>query len=166
MPGFVFAVTLAAAVFFAGDPAPACNDQNPHSHMDARGAAVMGFDQDTTTHHFRLYEDGGAIDVAVKDAADVGDRDAIRSHLPHISTMFAQGNFDAPMLVHDATNVPGTADLAQLKDRIRYRYTETPGGGRVDIVTTDAAAVQAVHEFLRFQIAEHKTGDTVTVQKR
>jgi hypothetical protein len=30
---------------------------------------VMGFDLDKTAHHFYLYEDGGAIDIAVKDAA-------------------------------------------------------------------------------------------------
>src|SRR5262245_58002094 len=55
--------------------------QNPHPGMDQRGAAVMGFDQGKTTHHFYLYDDGGAIDVAVKDQADTSNRDAIRSHL-------------------------------------------------------------------------------------
>ena len=38
--------------------------------------------------------------------------------------------------------------------------------GRVDIVTTDAAALAGVHEFLRYQIAEHKTGDPATVRTR
>jgi len=47
-------------------------------------AAVMGFDQDKTTHHFYLFEDGGAIDVSVKDSADAKNRDAIRGHLPHM----------------------------------------------------------------------------------
>ena len=140
--------------------------QNPHPGMDQRGAAVMGFDQARTAHHFYLYEDGGAIDVAVKDQADTVNRDAIRSHLPHIAMLFHQGDFGAPMLVHDSKNVPGIAALARLNAKISYVYAETPAGGRVDISTTDPAALKAVHEFLEFQIADHKTGDSLEIRKR
>lgn len=133
--------------------------------MDARGAMVMGFDQKKTTHHFRLYEDGGAIDVSVNDLKDATNRDAIRAHLPHIAQMFGGGNFDAPMEVH-AQHVPGTEELAKLKDRVSYTYVETPGGGRVDIVTKDKDALAAVHKFLTFQISDHKTGDATRVTKR
>ena len=125
----------------------------------------MGFDQEKTTHHFYLYSDGGAIDVAVNDAADKTNLDAIRGHLPHIAMMFSQGNFEAPMLVHD-TNVPGTAEMGKLKDRITYRYADTPKGGRVNMITTDAEALKAVHAFLKFQITDHKTGDSLEVRKR
>ena len=130
------------------------------------GAMVMGFDQDKTVHHFLLFEDGGAIDIAVKDAADAKNRDAIRSHLPHIAMMFGTGDFNAPMLVHDSKDVPGTAALATLKDKIAYAYVETPKGGRVNILTKDKAALAAVHEFLGFQIREHHTGDSLTATKR
>jgi hypothetical protein len=136
-----------------------------HAQMNARGAHVMGFDQDQTVHSFRLHADGGAIDIRTKDAADTVNRDAIRSHLPHIAQMFAEGNFSAPMLIHD-TDVPGTKQMAAGKDRIRFAYVETARGGRVDIFTTDAAALQAVHAFLRFQIQDHRTGDSTAVTKR
>jgi hypothetical protein len=46
-----------------------------------------------------------AIDVSVNDPADTKNRDAIRSHLPHITMMFGSGDFDAPMLVHDSKTV-------------------------------------------------------------
>ena len=88
--------------------------QTHHGSVDQRGAHVMGFDQSKTTHHFVLYEDGGVIEVSVKDAANTTDLNAIRGHLPHIAKMFGAGNFEAPMLVHD-TNVPGTADMAKMK---------------------------------------------------
>lgn len=133
--------------------------------MNQRGAQVMGFDQEKTTHHFYLYTDGGAIDVSVKDAADKSNLDAIRGHLPHIAMMFGQGSFDAPMMVHD-TKVPGTAELAKLKDRVVYKYVETSTGGRVGITTTDSEALKAVHAFLTFQITDHKTGDVLEVKKR
>jgi hypothetical protein len=137
-----------------------------HHAVDRRGAAVMGFDQGATTHHFLLFTDGGAIDVGANDAADAKNRDAIRSHLPHIAMMFGGGDFAAPMLVHDSTDVPGTAVMAARKDRIRYQYVETTKGGRVNIVTTDAEALAAVHAFLRFQIADHKTGDSTAIRTR
>ena len=50
--------------------------------------------------------------------------------------------------------------------RLRFVYVETPGGGRVDILTSDAEAIAAVHEFMRFQIRDHGTGDTTAVTKR
>jgi len=140
--------------------------QDPHQSMNHRGAAVMGFDQTQTAHHFYLFDDGGAIDIVVKDAANTKDRDAIRSHLPHIAMMFEEGNFDAPMLVHDTKDVPGIKALTAAKEKIRYVYAETPNGGRVDIVTRDPKALSALHEFLRYQIKEHETGDAVTVSKR
>jgi hypothetical protein len=80
---------------------------------------VMGFDQDKTTHHFLLFPDGGAIDVAANEASDLESREAIRSHLPHIAVMFGEGNFEAPMLVHD-TEVPGTAELSKRTDLVEY----------------------------------------------
>jgi hypothetical protein len=132
----------------------------------SHAAMAMGFDQEKTAHHFYLYPDGGAIDVSVKDASDRKNLDAIRAHLPHIAEMFKSGDFSAPMLVHQTAAVPGAEDLKRAKDRLGYRYRETPAGGRVEIETTDAAALKAVHAFLRFQITDHKTGDSLEVKPR
>lgn len=140
--------------------------QDPPQGMSDRGAMVMGFDQDRTAHHFYLYEDGGAIDISVKDPSDTKNRDAIRSHLPHIAMMFGAGDFDAPMLVHDTRDVPGIGVLRTRKGQIRYVYADTSNGGRVDIVTTDAQALAALHDFLKYQIKEHQTGDSGAVGKR
>jgi len=153
-------ITVVAAF---GQQAPPERDH--HHAVNERGQRVMGFDQEKTTHHFLLYSDGGAIDVSANEAGDVASRDAIRSHLPHIASMFGEGNFRAPMLVHD-TDVPGTAVLSKRKDRLVYEYVETSRGGRVDIVTTDQTALRALHEFLRFQIRDHRTGDSMEVSKR
>ena len=140
--------------------------QEHHTAMDKRGAQVMGFDQALTTHQFILFTDGGAIDVSVKDASDTKNLAAIRSHLPRIAKMFGEGHFDAPMLVHDSKDVPGTRTMADRKMTIQYQYVETPSGGRVNIVTADPESLSAVHDFLRFQIADHQTGDSTAVQKR
>jgi hypothetical protein len=157
-------VQPAGGAGWAAQQPPSAHDAH-HAAVEARGTRVMGFDQQRTAHHFRLYDDGGAIDVAVVDPANAADRDAIRQHLPHIAVLFAQGRFDAPMLVH-ATAVPGTEDLARLRTEVTYSFVETPAGGRVDIATRHPDALAALHRFLAFQIADHRTGDPTTVGRR
>ena len=125
----------------------------------------MGFSHEKTTHHFRLYSDGGACEVSANDSKDTTSIDQIRMHLAHIAGMFAAGNFDAPMLIQDRTP-PGVPELKRLKSEIRYQFEKTDNGGRVLITTGNAGALRAVHEFLRFQIADHRTGDPAAVSKR
>jgi hypothetical protein len=161
-----FISILSVATVLVSHQALVVAEQDHHAAMDKRGAKVMGFDQGKTTHEFILFTDGGAIDVRVNAPSDTEDRQAIRSHLPHIAKMFGSGDFDAPMLVHDSADVPGTKVMSARKHMIRYEYVETPNGGRVNIVTTDREALDAVHAFLRFQIADHKTGDSPTVRRR
>ena len=136
--------------------------QHHMDEMNKRGDRAMGFDHLKTTHHFLLASDGGTIKVEANDAKDDLSRDQIRMHLHHISMMFAEGNFDIPMLVH-AENPPGVDVMKQLKSEITYEYRETERGALVQISTENAQALQAVQEFLRYQIKEHQTGDPLEV---
>jgi hypothetical protein len=138
------------------------HDDSTSSSMDERGEKGMGFSPTTTTHHFLLNTDGGAIQVEANDPADTSTRDNIRMHLTHIVKAFATGDFAIPMFVHDAVP-PGVPVMKQLKDKIRYKFEETPGGARLVIATADPDALAAIQQFLRFQIAEHKTGDVTVV---
>ena len=79
-------------------------------------------------------------------------------HLGHIAKMFGAGNFKAPMLIHDQIP-PGVPTMQKLKIEIRYKFEETEQGARIRISTNSPEALQAVYDFLRFQIKEHKTGD-------
>ena len=126
--------------------------------VNARGEAAMGFSQTETAHHFRLTRDGGLIQVEARDPADAANRDRIRQHLARVARMFAAGDFDTPLLVH-ARTPPGAAAMSRLKAEIVYAYEETERGGRVRITAKSAEALAAVHEFLRFQIEDHQTGD-------
>lgn len=143
-------------------------DEHPISHdgmkeMDARGDKAMGFAQNKTTHHFRLLADGGAIEVEANDSQDQASREQIRQHLSHIAQAFSAGDFTAPMFIHDQTP-PGVAVMKQLKTEIRYEFENTARGGRVNIKTDNPEARAAVHDFLRFQIKEHQTGDALGVK--
>jgi hypothetical protein len=149
-------------------PMAACPMMKKHGHdmakMNERGDQGMGFSQEKTTHHFYLTKTGGVIQVETNDTKDVASRDQIREHLGHIAMMFAEGNFDTPMFIHDQTPA-GVTDMQRLKSVISYRYEETKQGGRVIISSADSQAVAAVQSFLRFQITEHKTGDPLEVSR-
>jgi hypothetical protein len=146
-------------------PHPDCPMMKQHdmAAMNERGDHGMGFSQEKTTHHFYLTKTGGIIQVEANDEKDTVSRGQIRQHLGHIAMMFAEGNFDTPMFVHDQVP-PGVTEMQRLKSAISYKYEETERGGRVLISTDDRQAVAAVQSFLRFQITEHKTGDTLEVK--
>jgi len=137
----------------------ASTDHEHASHdLDQRGEQGMGFNQKSTTHHFLLKDDGGIIQVTANSAEDRAAVDQIRKHLQHIAREFQSGDFNIPMFVHDQTP-PGVQLMKKLNNQISYTYAEVENGGRVEISSQQPEAVAAVHEFLKFQITEHRTGD-------
>jgi hypothetical protein len=133
--------------------------------VEKHGDQAMGFSHDKTTHHFRIYTDGGAIEVTVNEAKDDANIQAIRSHLKHIAGMFSDNNFSIPMFVHDQVP-PGVPVMTEKQAEITYSYEELPAGGRVRIKTTNPDALKAVHDFLRFQIEDHHTGDATDISNQ
>ena len=133
-----------------------------HAKVDERGDHVMGFDHTKTSHHFRLSRSGGSIEASVNDPDDAASRDAIRGHLAHIARIFSEGDFEAPMLIHDRVP-PGVPTMKSKKAVIDWNYEDTATGGRVRITTKDAGALAAIHEFLKFQIEDHGTGDSTGI---
>jgi hypothetical protein len=137
--------------------------ETDHAAVNQRGDKVMGFSHEKTTHHFLLNNNGGVIEVTANDPQDVASRDLIRQHLRHIAKKFAAGDFTAPMLIH-AQTPPGVPVLQKLKAAVKYQFEEIEKGGRVRLSTNDTQALVAIHEFLRFQIKDHKTGDSGQVE--
>jgi hypothetical protein len=139
------------------------SETSHHATVDKNGDKAMGFSHDTTTHHFRMAEDGGAIEVTANDPQDKTNAKAIRSHLTHIAVMFGKADFSMPMFIHDEVP-PGVTTMKLLQAKIHYRYEEIPFGGRVRIESSDPVALAAIHDFLRFQITDHQTGDSLAVE--
>ena len=155
------------AVSLVATPLAAQDHQSCPLHQAHRTAAVdhrhqqeTGLPSDGIVHHFLLSDDGGSIRLEVKDARRTDDRDRVRGHLQTIARAFAAGDFSLPARIHDRVP-PGVEGMKARQDAIRYTFAETPGGGTVTIASTDAAAVEAIHDFLRFQIDDHATGDPV-----
>jgi hypothetical protein len=165
-------ILLLCAVPLAAAPATAQEAEHDHANcpmhaqhmkdsmkdMDQRGDATMGFDHERTTHHFLITDQGGVIQVEANDSKDTESRDQIRHHLADIAGKFASGDFSDPAKIHDRV-LPGVPEMIRRKDAITWRYEEKERGGQVVITTADPAARSAVHDFLRAQIADHRTGD-------
>jgi hypothetical protein len=134
------------------------------AEMKQHGQMAMGFDQDKATHHFTLTATGGAIAVAANDPADHVTRDQIQAHLQEIAAAFGRGDFEKPLMTHGEVP-PGVSGMQRHKGEITYTFERTERGGLVQIATPNADALNAVHDFLRYQIKEHATGDPVSVQK-
>ncbi len=69
------------------------------------------------------------------------------------------------MLIH-AQTPPGVTVMKRLKAEIKYQFGERERGGRVRITTNNTEAIAAIWEFLRFQIRDHRTGDSTEVSHR
>jgi Ni/Co efflux regulator RcnB len=163
-----FAVAAYSSVTIQHESHQSAKEKSDHQHsqhhaeMNKRGDHAMGFSQEKTTHHFRMFKDGGAIEVTANSAADKESLNQIRMHLSHIARMFSEGNFSTPMLVHDELP-PGAKVMAEMKAEITYKFEEKESGGQVRISTGNSQALSAIHQFLRYQIKEHQTGDSIEI---
>jgi len=116
---------------------------------------TFGMEHTASTHAFPILADGGAIELRANRAEDKETVAMIRTHLQKIVDQFRGGDFSTPAFVHGYP--PGGVDeMTRLRDKIVYRYESLPTGGRIRITTKNAEALAAVHEFLRFQVTEHR----------
>ena len=133
--------------------------------VNERGDHAMGFSHEKTTHHFHLTADGGVIEVTANDSNDAASEKQIRAHLSHIAKLFKEGDFSTPMFIHEEAP-PGVPTMKRLKADINYTVETIEFGARVRIATANAEAVEAIHEFLRYQIKDHQTGDSLETDKQ
>jgi hypothetical protein len=153
---------LCAGTAWAADQA-ACPMHAAHtgrSAVDHRHQETTGLPSDGVEHHFLLDEHGGSIRLEVKDADRVEARTRVRAHLQEIARAFAAGDFSMPSRIHGRLP-PGARTMTSRRASIAYAFAETPDGGSVTIATSDRVALGAIHEFLRFQIGDHETGDPI-----
>lgn len=154
--GFLLSLVLVDCGAEQPSPEPGSADETAFAELQERGREAMGVDQYTSTHVFDALPDGGRIELQ-RDGEDPEGVMTIRQHLQEVAGDFEQGDFRIPGLVH-AQEVPGTQVMAEKRAAIRYVYSDLPRGGEVRIITTDSAAVAAIHEFMAFQRQDHRAG--------
>lgn len=130
------------------------SDTQRQHEVARRGAQVMPFDLEQTTHLFQPLNDGGVQRVTAKDQKNDQQIRLIRTHLEEEAARFGHGDFSDPKKIH-GDDMPGVAELSRGAARIRVNYTELPNGAEIRYATTDTALIAAIHQWFHAQLHDH-----------
>lgn len=119
-----------------------------------RGAQVMPFDQNTTTHQFHGTDTGGIQTVTVNDPNDATNIALIQSHLRQEADAFAAGDYGDPAAIH-GQNMPGLAALQAGAKDVTVRYESLPDGARITFTTSNPTLIDALHAWFDAQLSDH-----------
>ena len=128
--------------------------QTRQGEVAARGAKVMPFDLEQTTHVFQKLDDGGLQKVIVKDPANKKQIALIQSHLKEESEKFRRSDFSDPAKIH-GEDMPGLAQLKAGAGKIDIRYTALPDGAQIRYTAKDPKLVTALHQWFAAQLSDH-----------
>lgn len=129
----------------------------------SRISRVAGFESERVNRHFYVLKNGGVTEVTVKDPADEATLKAIQTHLKKEAELYAKGNFE------NITAMYGKAPdsvvmMKKFRDEITYAMVPEENGAVIRMFTVNPQAKAAIHEYLKFQIDQLKTGDPTTPQ--
>jgi hypothetical protein len=124
------------------------------AEVAARGAQVMPFDLEQTTHVFQQLPDGGLQTVTAKDVANTQQIALIQAHLQEEAVKFRRGDFGDPATIH-GQDMPGLTDLKAGVAKIDVAYTALANGGQIRYATTDPTLIMALHHWFAAQVSDH-----------
>lgn len=119
-----------------------------------RGAAVMPFDLDATTHRFEPTATGLVQTVTADDPQDREQVALVHQHLEEEAARFARGDFDDPGAIH-GHDMPGLAELRAGAGDIDVELRRLDDGARIVFTTDDPELVRALHRWGEAQVADH-----------
>ncbi len=132
-----------------------------HGAMSARqadvaqkGAEVMPFDLNATTHVFEKTDAGGIQQVIADDPTDNAQIALIRTHLAEEAARFQTGDFHDPAMIHGA-DMAGLHELMMGAAQIEITYSDLPDGAQIVYTTDNAELVNALHSWFDAQVADH-----------
>ena len=126
------------------------------TEVGQRGAQVMPFDQNLTTHQFAKSATGGVETVTANDPNDRNQVTLVQDHLQHERDLFATGDFSDPMAIH-GHQMPGIADLQHgaTTGQMTVTYEALPAGARITYTAATPALVDTVHTWFDAQLMDH-----------
>jgi hypothetical protein len=133
--------------------------QTRQEEVAVKGAKVMPFNLEQTTHVFQKLDDGGLQKVVAKDPSNKKQIALIQSHLKEESEKFRIGDFSDPAKIH-GEDMPGLAQLKAGAAKIDVRYSALPDGAQIRYQAKDPKLVTAIHQWFSAQLSDH--GDHAT----
>lgn len=133
---------------------PGDEDTERQAEVAERGADVMPFDLQATTHRFTPVDSGLVQTVTADDAGDAEQVALVRDHLAHEAERFRAGDYGDPAAIH-GDDMPGLAELEAGAAAIVIAYEPIGAGGRISYTTDDPALVDALHRWAEAQVVDH-----------
>ncbi len=124
------------------------------AEVAAKGAQVMPFDLEQTTHSFEPKADGGLQTVVADDPQNQAQIDLIQVHLKEEATKFQAGDFSDPATIHGKA-MPGLSELSAGYSAIQIAYSPTSGGGQIRYTAQSDVLVKALHAWFAAQRSDH-----------
>ena len=120
----------------------------------ARGAEVMPFDLESTTHRFAEQDDGLTQTVVVDRPGDAEQLRLVRRHLREEAERFRDGDFGDPETIHGA-EMPGLDELRDHDGAVEVTYREVADGAVIEYTTAEPDLVAALHAWAAAQVSDH-----------
>lgn len=137
---------------------------DPEQEMNARFSKAVGVSLDKLVLHYYLVKNGGVVELAAKDPQDTNTIAAIQKYLQNQKELWEKGKDLAVTEVH--TKFPESAvTMRKLRNEITFYMAKTDNGGVLRMFSINDQARNAIQDFLKFEIAEHKTGDSPTIDQ-
>lgn len=119
-----------------------------------KGAEVMPFDLEETTHVFEKTRTGGVQKVVADDPNDAEQVGLIREHLEEEAAAFRRGDLSEPSEIH-GEEMPGLQELEAGSEEIDIRYSDLPDGAKVEYEISDPDLAAALHDWFDAQVSDH-----------
>lgn len=136
----------------------ACSQESAPSdrqeEVAGRGAEVMPFDLERTTHVFEPLADGGLQSVVADDPNDREQVTLIRRHLRKEARAFSNGDFSDPEHIH-GSGMPGLDQLKVGYKEISVGFSSTATGAQIRYRTDSPGLVVALHAWFQAQLMDH-----------
>ena len=142
------AVAILGTLWATGAFAP---QEARQEEVASKGAEVMPFDLEETTHVFSKTETGGVQEVVADDPTDAEQVALIREHLEEEAAAFRRGDLSDPSEIH-GEEMPSLEGLEAGAKQIDIRYSDLPEGAKIEYDTGDPALVAALHDWFDAQL--------------
>lgn len=146
------AALLALGASCSSDPDADRNQRQ--QDVAERGAEVMPFDLDKTSHIFTKKTDGVVQTVLADQPDDTKQVTLIRQHLMKETKRFRSGDFTDPTRIH-GEDMPGVSELTAGAPDIHTVYSRRPAGATITFTTLEPDLVKALHDWADAQVSDH-----------
>jgi hypothetical protein len=136
---------------------------DPTQDVNARFSRSLGVSLDKIVLHFYLVKNGGVVEITAKDPGDTATVTAIQKYLQTQKELWEKGK-DPVTEIHGKAP-DSAAVMRKLRNDITFYMAKTDEGAVLRMFSINDQARGAIQDYLKFEIAEHKTGDSPTIDQ-